>query len=165
MRHAAFAGVVAGLAVILAEQLFPGTVCSRGDGGLSCASLDLCCVKMVKSDDQSPPDCSAALWVLTASITMPLDFRHGEDALYKGEELDFAQHLHQRGHTFDSRTAGDQAMRPRSAFSLFVILLPVAKALVLVLLPHELLFGFGFLGFKFFEFRAWLVHSDDLLHF
>ena len=56
-------------------------------------------------------------------------------------------------------------MRPRGAFPLFVILFPIAKALVLVLLPCELLFSFGFLGFKFFEFWTWLIHSDDLLLF
>ncbi len=72
MDYAALAGVVAGLAVILAEQLFPGTVGGGGDGRLSRAPLNLCCVKMIKSDTQSPPDCSAALWALTASITMPL---------------------------------------------------------------------------------------------
>ena len=93
------------------------------------------------------------------------DFRYGEDALHKGEELDFAQHLHQRGHALDSRAAGDQAVRPCDAFSLFVILLPVAKALLLVMLPHELPFGFGFFGFEFFQFGAWFVHSDDLLYF
>ena len=75
MDYAVLAGVVAGLAVILAEQLFPGTVGGRGDCGLSRAPLDLCCVEMIKSDNQSPPDCSAALWALwalTASITMPV---------------------------------------------------------------------------------------------
>lgn len=72
MDYAVLAGVVAGLAVILAEQLFPGTVGGRGDCGLSRAPLDLCCVEMIKSDNQSPPDCSATLWALTASITMPL---------------------------------------------------------------------------------------------
>ena len=72
MRYAALAGVVAGLAVILAEQLLSRTVGGGGNGGLSRAPLDLCCVEMVKSDCQSPPNCSAALCVLTASITMPL---------------------------------------------------------------------------------------------
>ena len=72
MDYAALTGVVAGFAVILAEQLFTGTIGGRCDGGLSCAPLDLCCVEMVKSDCQSPPDCLAALCVLTASITMPL---------------------------------------------------------------------------------------------
>ena len=72
MRYAALAGVVAGLTVILAEQLLSRTVGSGGDGGLSRAPLDLCCVEMVKSDCQSPPNCSVALWALTASITMPL---------------------------------------------------------------------------------------------
>ena len=72
MRYAALAGVVAGLTVILAEQLLSRTVGSGGDGGLSRAPLDLCCVEMVKSDSQSPPNCSAALCALTASITMPL---------------------------------------------------------------------------------------------
>ena len=76
------------------------------------------------------------------------DLRHGEDALQQREELNFAQHLHQRGHALDSRAAGDQAVRPRGPFPLFVILLPVAKTLVLVLLPCKLLFGFGFLCFK-----------------
>ena len=96
MRYAPLADVVAGLTVILAEQLFPGTVGGGGDGGLSHAPFDLRCVKMKKSDNQSPLNCSATLW----------------------------------------------------AFPLFVILLPVAKALVLVLLPCKLLFGFGFLCFK-----------------
>ena len=72
MRYAALAGVVAGLAIILAEQLLSRTVGGGGDGGLSRAPLDLCCVEMIKSDCQSPPDCSATLWALTASITMPL---------------------------------------------------------------------------------------------
>ena len=58
------------------------------------------------------------------------DFWHGEDALHKGEELDFTQHLHQRGHALDSRATGDQAVRPRGAFPLFVILLSVTKTLV-----------------------------------
>lgn len=61
MGHAAFAGVIAGLAIILAEQLFTGTIGGRGDGGLSRTPLNLCCVEMIKSDSQSPPDCSAAL--------------------------------------------------------------------------------------------------------
>ena len=68
MGHTALAGVVAGLAVILAEQLFTGAVGGGCDGGLPRAPLDLCCVKMVKCDSQSPPDCSTTLWVLTASI-------------------------------------------------------------------------------------------------
>ena len=72
MDYAALAGVVAGLAVILTEQLFPGTVGGGGDSGLARAPLDLRRVEMVKSDTQSPPDCSAALWASTASITMPL---------------------------------------------------------------------------------------------
>jgi len=90
------------------------------------------------------------------------DLRHGENALYKSEELDFAQHLHQRGHALDSRAAGDQAMRPRGAFSLFVILLPVAKALVFVLFSHELLLSSGLLDLQFFEFRTWFIHSDGV---
>ena len=93
------------------------------------------------------------------------DLRHGEDALRKREELDLTQHFYQRRYALDSRTAGDQAMRPRGAFSLSVLLFPVAKTLIFVLLPCELLFSFGFLSFKFFEFRTWLIHSDDLLHF
>lgn len=72
MSHAALAGVVAELAVILAEQLLPGAIGGGSDGGLSGASLDLCRVEMIEGDTQSPPDCSAALWALTASITMPL---------------------------------------------------------------------------------------------
>ena len=61
MDYAAFAGVVAGLTVILAEQLFPGTVGGGGNGGLACAPLDLCRMEMIKSDTQSPPECSVAL--------------------------------------------------------------------------------------------------------
>ena len=72
MGYTALVGVVAGLAVILAEQLLPGAVGGRCDGGLSRTPRELCCVKMVKCDSQSPPNCSAALWALTASITMPL---------------------------------------------------------------------------------------------
>ena len=39
--HAAFAGVVVVLAVIVAVELFAGTVGGCGNGGLSGASLDL----------------------------------------------------------------------------------------------------------------------------
>ena len=72
MDYAAFMGVVAGLAVILAEQLFSRTVGGGCDSRLARAPLDLCCMEMIKRDIQSPPDCSAALCTLTASITMPL---------------------------------------------------------------------------------------------
>ena len=72
MRYAPLADVVAGLTVILAEQLLTGAVSGGCDGRLSRAALDLCCVEMVKSDCQSPPDCSATLWALTASITLSL---------------------------------------------------------------------------------------------
>ena len=72
MGYTALAGVVAGLAVILAEQLLTGAVGGGCDSRLSRAAFDLCCVEMIKSDNQSPPDCSATLWALTASITMPL---------------------------------------------------------------------------------------------
>ena len=39
--HAAFAGVVADLAVVLAVQLFPGTVGGRRNSGLPRAAPDL----------------------------------------------------------------------------------------------------------------------------
>ena len=39
--HAALAGVVAVLAVILAIQSLPGTVGGRSNSGLACASLSL----------------------------------------------------------------------------------------------------------------------------
>lgn len=44
--HAAFAGVVADLAVVLAVQLFPGTVGGRRNSGLPRAALDLRYMKM-----------------------------------------------------------------------------------------------------------------------
>ena len=44
--HAAFAGVVADLAVVLAVQLFPGTVGGRRHSGLSRTALDLGYMKM-----------------------------------------------------------------------------------------------------------------------
>ena len=44
--HAAFAGVVADLAVVLAVQLFPGTVGGRRNSGLPRAALDLGYMKM-----------------------------------------------------------------------------------------------------------------------
>ena len=53
--HAAFAGVVAVLAVILAVQLFPSAVGGSSHGGLTRAALDLRHMKMKKCDTQSPP--------------------------------------------------------------------------------------------------------------
>ncbi len=47
MSYATLAGVVAGLAVILAEQLFPGAVGSGGDGRLARAPLDLGRMEMI----------------------------------------------------------------------------------------------------------------------
>ena len=44
--HAAFAGVVADLAVVFAVQLFPGTVGGRRNSGLPRAALDLRYMKM-----------------------------------------------------------------------------------------------------------------------
>ena len=44
--HAALSGVVAVFAVILAIQLFAGTIGGRSDSGLSCASLSLCDTQM-----------------------------------------------------------------------------------------------------------------------
>ena len=45
--HAALAGVVADLTVILAVQFFPGTIGSRGNSGLSRAAFDLRHMKMI----------------------------------------------------------------------------------------------------------------------
>ena len=50
MDYAALAGVVAGFAVILAEQLFPGSVGNECDSGLPRAPLDLGRVEMIKGD-------------------------------------------------------------------------------------------------------------------
>ncbi len=47
MDYAALAGVVANLTVILAEQLFSGTVGGRGDGRLSRAPFDLGRVELI----------------------------------------------------------------------------------------------------------------------
>lgn len=41
----------------------------------------------------------------------------------------------------------------------------VVVSLLLVLKLGELSFIDGFLGFEFFEFRTWLVHTDNLLYF
>ena len=123
-------------------------------------SLDLCCVEMIKSDDQLPPDCPVALWALTASITMPL-ISGMEKMRSTREKNSTSPSTFTSGDTLS--TAAPRVIRRCGAFPLFVILLPVAKALVLVLPPCELLFGFGFLGFKFFEFRTWLIHADNLL--
>ncbi len=53
--HAAFSGVVCCLAVILAVQLFSGTVSGCGNCRLPRAALDLGCVKMIEGDQASPP--------------------------------------------------------------------------------------------------------------
>ena len=45
--HAALAGVVTVLTVILAVQLFPGTIGGRRHGGLSGAAFDLGYMKMI----------------------------------------------------------------------------------------------------------------------
>ena len=57
--HAAFAGVVAVLAVILTVQLFPSAVGGSSHGGLPRAALDLRHMKMKERDTQSPPAWSA----------------------------------------------------------------------------------------------------------
>ena len=48
--HAALAGVVAVLTVILAVQLLAGAIGGRCNGGLSCAALDLCHMEMIECD-------------------------------------------------------------------------------------------------------------------
>ena len=53
--HAALAGVVAVLTVIFAVQLFPGTIGSRRNSGLSGAAFNLRHMKMKECDGQSPP--------------------------------------------------------------------------------------------------------------
>ena len=53
--HAALAGVVAVLAVILTVQLFPGAVGGSSHGRLSRTALDLRHMKMKECDAQSPP--------------------------------------------------------------------------------------------------------------
>ena len=45
--HAAFFGVVAVLTVVFAVQLFAGAIGGRSNGGLSCAALNLCDMKMI----------------------------------------------------------------------------------------------------------------------
>lgn len=56
MGYAAFAGIIAVLAVVIAVQLFPGAVGGSGDGGLSCTSLDLCFMEMIEGYTPSPPE-------------------------------------------------------------------------------------------------------------
>lgn len=69
--HASLLGVIINLAVIFAEQILPRAAGDGDDSELFCATLNLCCMKMVERDGQSPPGCSATLCALTASITMP----------------------------------------------------------------------------------------------
>ena len=45
--HAAFFGIVAVLAVVVAVQLFTGAIGGRCNGGLSCAAFDLVNMKMI----------------------------------------------------------------------------------------------------------------------
>ena len=53
--HAALAGVVAVLAVVVAVELFAGTVGGCGNGGLSGAAFDLGDMKMKQCDGQVLP--------------------------------------------------------------------------------------------------------------
>ena len=69
--HAALAGVVAVLAVILAVQLFAGAIGGSSHGRLSSAALDLGYMKMIQCDSHSPPN-SILLCSLTASMSKPL---------------------------------------------------------------------------------------------
>ena len=69
--HTALAGVVAVLTVILAVQLFSGTIGGSSHGRLSGAAFDLGHMKMIQSDGQSPPN-SFLLCSLTASMSSPL---------------------------------------------------------------------------------------------
>ena len=70
--HAALFRVVAVLAVILAVQLFAGTIGGSSYGRLSGAALDLCHMKMIQCDGQDLLSYSARLCSLTASISKPL---------------------------------------------------------------------------------------------
>ena len=69
--HAALAGVVAVLTVILAVQLFAGAIGGSSHGRLSGAALDLGYMKMIQCDSQSPPN-SFLLCSLTASMSRAL---------------------------------------------------------------------------------------------
>ena len=67
--HAALAGVVAVLAVILAVQLFAGAVGGGCHNGLPGASFDLRYMKMEQCDIYPFPFCSVAFWALTADMS------------------------------------------------------------------------------------------------
>ena len=69
--HAALAGVVAVLTVILAVQLFAGAIGGSSHRRLSSTSLDLGHMKMIECDSQAPPN-SFLLCSLTASMSRPL---------------------------------------------------------------------------------------------
>ena len=75
--HAALAGVVAVLAVILAVQLFAGAIGGSGHGRLSGAALDLGYMKMIQCDAQSPPNSSFVVFV-DGLHKQALDLRQGE---------------------------------------------------------------------------------------
>lgn len=67
--HAAFAGVVAVFAVILAVQFFAGAVGGGCHNRLPGASFDLRYMKMEQCDIYPFPFCSVALWALTADMS------------------------------------------------------------------------------------------------
>ena len=67
--HAAFAGVVAVFAVILAVQFFAGAVGGGCHNRLPGASFDLRYMKMEQCDIYPFPFCSVAFWALTADMS------------------------------------------------------------------------------------------------
>lgn len=158
MNDSTLPGVVTVLAVILAVELFTGTVGCGGNGGLSGAAFDLRRMEM-KQRDILFSRC------LRGQIGMDA-FRNvgpNEDFGHKNEKAFFVQILHLRKNVLNGGTAGDEPMGAFAAFALAVVVEPVLKPLLLVLCFLQLMFDLRLLCSELCKHGFFLHIIDNLL--
>ena len=131
--HAALAGVVAVLAVILAVQLFAGAVGGGCHNRLPGAAFDLRYMKMEQCDRLSLSFLLDSVVSVDGGHEQAFDLRQSKRFFCKGVELGFSQNLYQRLHAFDGRAAGDEPVGPLAAVAFLVVAAAVFQLLLFVL--------------------------------